>query len=92
MPKGADIARATADIVLLDDRLTTVAEALEIAQGTMKLIKSNFNLAVGINTGLLAGAVFGLINPVMSALLHNGTTIGILLRALAGAGTKTPKA
>lgn len=85
MPKGADIARATADIVLLDDRLTAVADALEIAQGTMKLIKSNFNLAVGINTGLLAGAVFGLINPVMSALLHNGTTIGVLLRALAGA-------
>lgn len=86
MPKGADIARATADIVLMDDRLTAVVDALSIAQGTMKLIKSNFNLAVGINTGLLAGAVFGLVSPVMSALLHNGTTIGVLLRALAGAG------
>lgn len=89
MPKGADIARATADIVLLDDRLTAVADALEIAQGTMKLIKSNFNLAVGINTGLLAGAIFGWVSPVMSALMHNGTTIGVLLRALAGAGPKT---
>lgn len=91
MPKGADIARATADIVLLDDHLTAVADALEIAQGTMKLIKSNFNLAVGINTALLGGAVFGWVSPVMSALLHNGTTIGVLLRALAGAGPKTKK-
>ncbi len=85
MPHGADIARATADIVLMDDRLTAVADAREIARNTMKLIRSNFNVAVGVNTALLAGAVAGRLSPVMSALLHNGTTIGILLRALAGA-------
>ncbi|MDW8319580.1 MAG: heavy metal translocating P-type ATPase [Anaerolineae bacterium] len=86
MPRGADIARATADIVLMDDRLTAVAEAREIAQRTMRLIRSNFNLAVGINTAILAGAILGWLTPVMSALVHNGTTIGVLLRALAGAG------
>jgi len=86
MPRGADIARATAGIVLLDDRLSAIADAREIATGTMALIKSNFDLAVGINTALLAGAVMGSLSPVMSAVLHNGTTIGVLLRALAGAG------
>jgi len=86
MPHGADIARATADIVLMDDRLTAVADAREIALRTMKLIRSNFNVAVGVNTALLAAAVTGRLSPVMSALLHNGTTIGVLLRALAGAG------
>lgn len=85
MPRGADIARATADIVLMDDRLTAVADAREIAALTMKLIKSNFNIAVGVNTAVLAGAVMGWLSPVMSAVLHNGTTIGVLLRALAGA-------
>lgn len=86
MPHGADIARATADIVLMDDRLTAVADARDIALRTMKLIRSNFNVAVGVNTALLAAAVAGRLSPVMSALLHNGTTIGVLLRALAGAG------
>lgn len=86
MPRGADIARATADIVLIDDRLDAVADALAIAKGTMALIHSNFHLAIGINSAVLAGAVLGWLNPVMSALLHNGTTIGVLLRALAGAG------
>jgi heavy metal translocating P-type ATPase len=86
MPRGADIARATADIVLMDDRLSAVADAREIAQRTMKLIKSNFNVAVGVNTAVLAGAVMGWLSPVMSAVLHNGTTIGVLLRALSGAG------
>lgn len=86
MPRGADIARATADIVLMDDRLTAVADAREIATRTMALIKSNFNVAVGVNTAILAGAVMGWLSPVMSAVLHNGTTIGVLLRAVAGAG------
>lgn len=86
MPRGADIARATADIVLMDDRLAAVADAREIAARTMKLIKSNFNVAVGVNTAVLGGAVMGWLSPVMSAVLHNGTTIGVLLRALSGAG------
>lgn len=86
MPRAADIARATADIVLLDDRLTAVADARGIASRTMTLIRSNFKLAVGVNTVILAGAVMGWLSPVTSAVLHNGTTIGVLLRALAGVG------
>jgi heavy metal translocating P-type ATPase len=84
MPRGADIARATADIVLLDDRLAGVADARDLAARTMRLIRTNFNLAVGINTAILGGAILGWLSPVASAVLHNGTTIGILLNALAG--------
>jgi len=84
MPRGADIARATADIVLLDDRLAAVAEARDLAARTMRLIRTNFNLAVGINSAILGGAILGWLSPVASAVLHNGTTIGILLNALSG--------
>ena len=85
MPRGADLARATADIVLLDDHLASLADARETATRTMGLIRTNFNLAVGINTAILAGAMTGWLSPVASALLHNGTTMGILVHALAGA-------
>jgi heavy metal translocating P-type ATPase len=84
MPRGADIARATADVVLMDDRLHAVADAREIAAKTMRLIQHNFTTAVGINTGVLAGAVFGWLSPVASAVLHNGSTIAILINALKG--------
>ncbi|RKT44734.1 P-type E1-E2 ATPase/heavy metal translocating P-type ATPase [Thiocapsa rosea] len=84
MPRGADIARATADILLMDDRLGAVADAREIATKTMTLIRGNFRAAIGINTGILAGAIGGVLSPVASALLHNGTTIGILFNALKG--------
>ncbi|MBK1706596.1 heavy metal translocating P-type ATPase [Halochromatium glycolicum] len=84
MPRGADIARATADVVLMDDRLLAVADARELAAKTMRLIQHNFHAAVGVNTGVLAGAVLGWLSPVASAVLHNGSTIGILVNALKG--------
>lgn len=90
MPRGSDIARATADIVLMDDRLSAVADARDIAGRTMRLIRTNFNLAVGINTAILGGAVLGWLSPVASAVLHNGTTIGILLNALSGVSLPQP--
>ncbi|MGB7914383.1 MAG: hypothetical protein WCF79_03665, partial [Rhodomicrobium sp.] len=46
------------------------------------LIRSNFKASVGINSAIMAGAVLGRLSPVATALLHNGATIGILLRAL----------
>ncbi|NBC31306.1 MAG: heavy metal translocating P-type ATPase [Alphaproteobacteria bacterium] len=86
MPGAADIARASADIVLLDDRLDGLADALALARGTMGLIRQSFATAVGVNTAILAGASFGWLPPVVSSVLHNGTTIALLGRALAGAG------
>ncbi|ALG67276.1 heavy metal translocating P-type ATPase [Beggiatoa leptomitoformis] len=88
MPKGADLARATADVVLLNDDLATIVEAKALSKATMQLIHWHFNLSTAINTGLTIGAVSGVVSPILSALLHNGTTIGILLNAMAGARYK----
>ncbi len=82
LPKGADIARASADIVLLDDQLSALNEAREVSVQTMRLIKRNFNLAIGVNTALFLAAMSGRLSPVASAIMHNGTTVGILLSAL----------
>lgn len=84
MPKGADLARATADVVLLNDDLATIAAAKQLSRSTMELIHQNFNLSSTINTGLTIGALTGKVSPLLSALLHNGTTIGILLNAMVG--------
>lgn len=84
MSKGADIAKATADISLLKDDIAAVVEAKEYANKTMNLINTNFNATVGINSGILAGATFGLFSPIVTAVLHNGTTIGLLLNSIRG--------
>lgn len=82
MFKGADIAKATADISLLKDDIAAVVEAKELANKTMKRIEQHFNATVGINSTILFGATIGVLNPISTALLHNGTTIGLLLNSM----------
>ena len=89
MPRAADIARATAEIVLLEDRLEGLAMMRGLACDTMRLIRTNFRAAVIINSGILGGAALGWLSPAVTTTLHNGTTIGILLRALASAGPES---
>ena len=84
MQKGADIAKATADISLLKDDIGSVAVAKDAANKTIKLISANFNATVGINSLILAGATFGFFNPIATAVLHNGTTIGLLANSMKG--------
>ena len=82
MYKGADIAKATADISLLKDDIAAVVEAKILANKTMRRIESNFNATVGINSIILLGAAAGLFSPVATAVLHNGTTIGLLVNSM----------
>ena len=84
MQKGADISKATADISLLKDDIGSVAVAKDAANKTIKLINANFNATVGINSLILAGATFGFFNPIATAVLHNGTTIGLLANSMKG--------
>ena len=88
MSRGADIAKATADVSLLKDDIYAVVESKELAKNTMALINSNFNATVGINSAILAGATFGLFSPIVTAVLHNGTTIGLLLNSIKGVKVK----
>lgn len=82
MSKGADIAKASADISLLKDDICSVAKVKLIANKTMDKINTNFKATVGINSAILLGATLGKLNPIQTAVLHNGTTIALLLNSL----------
>ena len=84
MQRGADLARLTSDIALLEDDIARVADAKAIANRTMKQIDTNFKLIVGANTAILAGAATGKLSPIATSVLHNGSTITFLLNALRG--------
>lgn len=86
MARGAEIARATADVVLLEDRLALLPEAIEVAQRTLALVATNYRSAIGVNTGVMLGAALGWLSPVTTAVLHNGTTVALLVNALRGLG------
>ncbi|GAD90555.1 heavy metal translocating P-type ATPase family protein [Vibrio halioticoli NBRC 102217] len=83
MCRGTELARQVADVVLLKDGLYGVVEARELANIAMRVIHSNIKLAEYINSGIMLAAALGYLNPTMSALLHNGTTLSILGRSAA---------
>jgi len=84
MSRGADIAKATADVTLLKDDIESIAELRELSQKTIKLINTNFNATVGINSIILLGATLGIFKPLTTAVLHNSTTMGLLANSIKG--------
>jgi P-type E1-E2 ATPase len=90
MAHGADLARLTSDIALLEDDLERVADAKAIAIGTRERVASNYRLTLGANSAILGAAALGLLSPVLASVLHNGTTIGILLNALRANMRRSP--
>ncbi len=88
MPDGADLARESAQVVLLEDDLTTLLTARDFAVQNQVVLKNSFYATVGANSLILLLASLGKISPVSSALLHNTSTIGILAYAAKAASKK----
>lgn len=82
MHKGADIAKASADVVLLRDDIEAVADARELAISCLSKANNSFKVTVGVNSLILILASLGKLSPIQTAIAHNGTTIALLLNAL----------
>ncbi|MDO8453509.1 MAG: heavy metal translocating P-type ATPase [Sulfurimonas sp.] len=82
MQRGADIARVSADVVLLEDDIGVIADIKELADKTLKRVQSNYNATIAINSAILLLATFGKLSPVAASVLHNGTTIAVLANAM----------
>lgn len=81
MRDGTDIAQEVADVIMAPS-LEYLLVALDLGEATMRRIRQNVALSVGLNSAFLAGGLTGLLMPAVSALLHNATTIGVCLNAM----------
>lgn len=72
---GAELAREIADITIGADDLSVMVTLKEISNGLMDKIHKNYRRIVVINGSLIALGVTGVIQPTMSALLHNTSTL-----------------
>lgn len=79
---GADLAREVADVVLMGGSLQELSTALELGRGTMRRIHGNFTATMVLNTAFLFGGLAGVLQPGVSAVLHNLTTLGVSLNAM----------
>ena len=83
MRHGPDITREAADIVLMEDSLWKLAKAVEISRNAVGLIKQNYFIVAALNTLALGLALpGGLIGPITTAVLSNGSAVLASLNGL----------
>ena len=77
---GAAIAREIADITVASEDLFALVTLRRLGEALMERIHGSYRFIVGFNLTLIALGVAGVLPPTTSALLHNGSTLGISLR------------
>ena len=77
---GATIAREIADITVSSEDLFALVTLRKLGEALMARIHGSYRFIVGFNLTLIALGVAGVLPPTTSALLHNGSTLGISLR------------
>ena len=83
MKGGAEIARETADVVLMEENLWKLLSAIDIAKDAMRLIRQNYAIIATLNTLAMTLAMpSGLVSPNVSALISNGSAILATLNAV----------
>lgn len=79
---GAAIAREVSDITIGADNLYGLVILKQISNLLMKRINRNYRSIVGINGALIGLGVSGMVQPTMSALIHNSSTLAISLSSM----------
>ncbi len=78
LPSGADLAKESAQVILLKEDLNTLLTARLIALRCQETIMHSFVSAVSLNSSFLLLATLGWLRPVGAAVLHNLSTVGII--------------
>jgi cation-transporting P-type ATPase C len=78
---ASDVAVETADVALASDDLRHVADVMDISRRTMRVIRQNYGMALGVNSVGLYLAATGTINPVIAAVLHNLSTLLVVFNS-----------
>ena len=79
---GAAIAREIADMTISSQDLFELVTLRRLSEALMGRIDRNYRFIVSFNLMLIILGVTGVIQPTLSALLHNMSTLGISLRSM----------
>jgi P-type E1-E2 ATPase len=79
---GTDVAIETAGITLSTDDLGRVPTLLRISKETVKIIKQNLAFAMAINILGIALTVYGIVPPLVAAVIHESNAIAVMLNSI----------
>ena len=83
---GSDAAIEAADVVLMDDRLTKLPDAMRISKKTMAIVRQNIVMALAVKAVVLVLGALGLANMWMAVFADVGVTILAVLNATRALG------
>ena len=81
MGSGTDVARESADVVLLGNDLLKFAETLGIARRTRRIIWANFAGTIGVDALGIGLAGCGVVNPLFAAFIHVASELTFILNS-----------
>jgi len=82
MGRGAALAHAGADMLLMGERIRALPEAVALSRKTLRIARQNLFWAAAYNLGSLPLAALGFIPPWLAALGMSLSSVGVVLNAL----------
>jgi Zn2+/Cd2+-exporting ATPase len=82
MGGGTDVALETADAALLHNRVSGIAELIQLSRATLANIWQNIAIALGLKGVLLATTLLGITSLWMAILADTGATVLVTANAL----------
>ncbi len=76
-----DVAMEAADITITADEPLMIPAIIRLAEKTMRVVRQNFGIAIGVNTLGLMLASLGVLPVFWGAVLHNATTVAVVLNS-----------
>lgn len=87
---GSDVAMDVADVVLLNDNVKNVTGIVKLGKKVLQTITVNITFGMAVNLLSVVLSIFGLLNPALGALVHNGTSILVVGNSALLIGAKKP--
>ncbi len=85
---GSDAAIEAADIVLMDDKPSTIARAIRVARKTMRIVHQTIVFAIGVKLLILALAAVGIANMWLAVFGDVGVAVIAILNAMRAMNVK----
>ena len=81
MGSGTDVARESADVVLLGNDLVKFVETLQVARRCRRIIWFNFAGTLLVDSVGVGLAAFGMLNPLLAAFIHVSSELVFILNS-----------
>ena len=82
MAGGTDLARSQADVVLLGDDLSAIAEGVALTRHAMRIVRQNLFWSFAYNITAIPLAMCGLVTPWMAGIGMSASSLLVVLNAL----------